>query len=200
MIGKLRGKIEFIGEDKLILDVGGVGYVVYASHTTLSHCTAGNNISLFIETHVREDHIHLYGFESSAEQDMFITLIKVQGVGARMGLNILSVFDAQQISNIILAEDKTSLTRVSGVGKRIAERIVTELKTKLPSLSAVLSDNLVTEISASSANNAVADAVSALENLGYPRVHAMQAAQTAVQQGAQTMDAIIPIALKELTR
>ncbi len=200
MIGKLRGKIDFIGEDSLIIDVNGVGYVVFASSRTLSRCVAGNEISLFIETHVREDHIHLYGFESRGEQDMFLTLIKVQGVGARMCLNILSVFDAQQVSDIILAEDKTSLTRVSGVGKRIAERIVTELKNKLPSISDVLSDSSVTEAKAPSASSAISDAVSALENLGYARVHAMQAAQAAVKQGAETMDAIIPLALKELTR
>jgi holliday junction DNA helicase RuvA len=199
MIGKLRGIIDYINEDSLIIDVNGVGYVVFVTSTIASQAVAGNAISLFIETHVREDHIHLYGFESRAQQDMFLTLIKVQGVGARMSLNILSVFDAEQVSKIILAEDKVSLTRVSGVGKRIAERIVTELKNKLPSLSAILSDSSVTQRHAAPlASSALSDAVSALEHLGYARVHAMQAAQAAIKDGADTLDAIIPLALQHL--
>lgn len=204
MIGKLRGYIDAVREDSLILDVGGVGYLVFASARTLQALQEeSEQVSLYIETHVREDHIHLYGFMSAMEQDMFLTVTKVQGVGAKMGLAILSVFDPTEIANIILAQDKTSLTRVSGVGKRIAERIVTELKNKLPALEATLSPEAssapVSGVAPVSGEVlSISDAVSALENLGYPRVNAMQAAQAAQTEGADTLDDVIRIGLQKL--
>ncbi len=202
MIGKLRGIIDRVRDDHLIVDVQGVGYLVFASSRTLQSLQSeASEVTLYIETHVREDHIHLYGFMSEAEQEMFLTLTTVQGVGAKMGLAILSVFEAAEIGNIILAQDKTSLTRVSGVGKRIAERIVTELKNKLPALEAAISPAAPSggTVAASVGASDISDAVSALENLGYPRVNAMQAAQAAKAEGAESLDDMIKVGLQKLT-
>jgi holliday junction DNA helicase RuvA len=195
--------------DHLILDVGGVGYRVFVSTRTLDALRLEQNeVSLYIETHVREDHIHLYGFISEAEQEMFTLLTTVQGVGNKMALSALGVFSAIEVANMILVQDVASLTRVSGIGKRIAERIVIELKNKLPALDVPLT----TLSSAASKKAGVAnvslggqpsallqDAISALEYLGYARVDAHRATLTAVQEGAETLDAIIPRALALLS-
>ncbi len=202
MIGKLRGIVDVVRQDQVILEVGGVGYQVFASMRTLDQLQhSSGEVSLFIETHVREDHIHLYGFLSEVEQEYFTLLTTVQGVGNRMALAILSTFEAQEVGNIILAQDVTALTRVSGIGKRIAERIVTELKNKLPSFGA----DIVPMPSKSKGSVAptgdmalLSDAVSALENLGYARSDAHKAAHAALQEGAESLDALITGGLKRL--
>jgi holliday junction DNA helicase RuvA len=212
MIGTLRGFVRTIRTDHLILEVGGVGYRVFVSSRTLDALRLERGeISLFIETHVREDHIHLYGFMSEAEQEMFTLLTTVQGVGNKMALAVLGVFSAVEVANIILVQDVASLTRVSGIGKRIAERLVIELKNKLPALDIPLVAMPVTAGKRAGAASAVAatqnapstaflhDAISALEHLGYARMDAHRCALTAMQEGAQTLDSIIPRALALLS-
>jgi holliday junction DNA helicase RuvA len=211
MIGKLRGHVESVREDSLILDIQGVGYRVFASAQTLQTLrdTKGET-SLFIETHVREDHIHLYGFLSEDEQEVFNTLTTVQGVGNKMALAVLSTFSAGDVANLILVQDVNALTRVSGIGKRIAERIVIELKNKMPSIalnasSAAMSAPPSTvsgkpSIAASTDASTLSDAISALEHLGYSRTDAHRAAYTAMQNGATALDSVIPAALKLLAK
>ena len=130
MIAKLRGIVDFFGDDSAIIDVNGVGYLVYASNRTLSKLVKGSETTLFIETVVREDSISLYGFTSALEKEWFLTLTKVQGVGAKVCLSILSILTPPQLSQAIAAQDKTSFTRAAGVGPKLAARIVTELKGK----------------------------------------------------------------------
>ncbi len=132
MIGKLRGRIDEIDEDSVIIDVGGVGYHVFCSSRTLSALpAAGEAAQLIIETHVREDHIHLYGFPDTVERDWFRLLCTVQRVGNKMALTILGAYTPQQLAHAILAKDTAAFSRISGVGPKLAERIVTELKDKV---------------------------------------------------------------------
>src|SRR5688572_4636847 len=135
MIGKLTGRVDDVAEDHAILDVGGVGYLIFASAKTLGQLVSGQAASLRIETHVREDHFHLYGFTSEAERAWFKTLNTVQGVGVKMALAILSVFTPDQLLTAIGAQDKKAFTTVSGVGPKLAERIVTELKSTVAKMS-----------------------------------------------------------------
>src|SRR5690554_4396031 len=131
MIGKLKGVVEEVAEDHLLIDVGGVGYVVFASRRTLGQLpAAGTAVALLIDTHVREDHIHLYGFLERAERDWFRLLLTVQGVGARNSLSILSVAAPQEIAQAVLAKDRAVLTQAPGVGPKLAQRILLELKDK----------------------------------------------------------------------
>ncbi len=207
MIGKLRGYVDTVRDDHLLLEVNGVGYGVFASTATLARLRQESGlVSLFIETHVREDHIHLYGFMFETEQEMFTLLTTVQGVGNKMALSILGVFSEEEIAAIILVQDTASLTRVSGIGKRIAERIVVELKNKLPSLSGLSgSVKETTKIQVPGGTDLplasiMHDAISALEHLGYSRVDAHRACQSSMQQGAATLDDIIPFALNLLSK
>src|SRR5262245_52430781 len=132
MIAKLTGVIDSKGADAAIVDVGGVGYQVFCSARSLNRLpAAGGAISLFIETHVREDHIHLYGFIDAAEREWFRLLTTVQGVGAKLALAILGVLSSGDLTQAILVQDKTSLTRASGVGPELAARIVAELQDKV---------------------------------------------------------------------
>jgi Holliday junction DNA helicase RuvA len=174
MIGKLKGKIEFIGEDKLILDVNGVGYNVYASAKTLDFLQAKKDqeFSLLIETIVREDSITLYGFLTQTEQSWFNELCKVNGVGNKVALKILGILSINDIILALNSGDKSVFSRVSGIGPKLALRIVSELKDSAKKLSG---EFFVSNQSAnSSQDNPVnskisSDAISALENLGYKR-------------------------------
>src|SRR5579862_5301983 len=123
MIAKLTGILDHIGPDGAIVDVGGVGYLVFASTRTLGQLRPGAPARLFIETHVREDHIHLYGFFDAAERDWFRLLTTVQGVGARLALALLSVMGPDELGRALLAQDRAALTRAEGVGPRLAARI-----------------------------------------------------------------------------
>lgn len=209
MIGKLRGIVDETGEDSAIIDVNGVGYVVFCSSRTLSNLQRGAAAELVIETHVREDHIHLYGFASVAEREWFRLLTSVQGVGAKMGQAILGTLDPDALSRTIGAQDKTGLTRTPGVGPKLAERIITELKGKVAKMgvlpmpansgalpaakskAAVKAENRVTE-----------DAISALTNLGYNRTEAFSAVSTVLHnEGPDVkLDTLIRLGLKELAR
>ncbi len=206
MIAKLRGILDSSGEDWAVVDVGGVGYLVYCSGRTLANLpAAGETVVLHIETHVREDHIHLYGFANPAEKDWFNLLLSVQGVGAKVALAIQSTLTADEISNGVLAQDKAILTRAPGVGPKLAGRIVSELKDKAGGMA--IADVGRPIIVAKSADGdgigkTSVDAVSALVNLGYGQTDAFVAVQSAVRQlGAEAeLQALIRQGLKELAR
>ena len=203
MIGKLKGLIDSYGEDFVILDVNGVGYVVQCSARTLQKLPRpGEASALAIETQVREDSIRLFGFESENERDWFRLLQNVQGVGAKVALAILSILPPGELAAAIATQDKAMVARAPGVGPKLAARIVAELKDKAPAFGAV--DPLVAKLSgeteAGSAPSAVRDAISALVNLGYGRPQAAAAVAASVKklgEGAET-GALIRQGLKEL--
>ncbi|PZP85928.1 MAG: Holliday junction branch migration protein RuvA [Azospirillum brasilense] len=206
MIGKLTGKIDSTTDDHCIVDVNGVGYVVFASAKTLGLLpAAGGLVSLLIETHVREDHIHLYGFASEAERQWFRTLTTVQGVGVKMALAILGVFTPEQLLTTIAAQDKKALTAVSGVGPKLAERIVTELKNQAAKMAGAgfampaVSGTATKGKAATKTPSAVEDALSALVHLGYSRTDAFTVVmriQSAEPEAS--LDTLIRASLKEL--
>ncbi len=135
MIARLKGIVEELGDDWLIVDVSGVGYHVFASSRTLGSMVVGDAVTVVIETHVREDHIHLYGFADTTERDWFKLLTTVQGVGAKVGLGIQSALSPDEISQAIAAQDKATITRAPGVGPKLAARIVSELKDKVGAIA-----------------------------------------------------------------
>ena len=205
MIAKLTGKLDSVGEDWAIIDVGGVGYLVFCSGRTLRMMPeVGGTVSLHIETNVREDHIHLYGFQEVSERIWFVLLQTVQGVGAKVGLAVLSLYSGDELTQIIAAGDKTALTRVTGVGPKVATRIATELKDKVAKmdLGPVAFAAEVTRPAGGNGPDQVAagDAVSALVNLGYGRADAFGAVAAAVRaQGVDaTVASLITAGLKEL--
>lgn len=210
MIAKLRGIVDSLGDDWAVLDVAGVGYLVFASGRTLGALPpAGETASLVVETHVREDHIHLYGFGDPLERDAFRLLGTVQGVGARVALAILTVVPADTLGGVLAAQDKAALTRAAGVGPKLAGRIVAELKDKAASLGAApvaRPAGVPVSGSAAASGDAAAgvvdDATSALVNLGYGRAEAWAAATTSAQALAEaaTVEAVISGALRELGR
>ena len=204
MIGKLTGIVDTIGEDFVITDVNGVGYLVNCSARILDRLPAkGESTTFWIETYVREDQIRLFGFTTFIEREWFRMLMTVQGVGAKVALAILGVVDANELANAIALGDKECITRAPGVGKRVAERIISELKEKAPAFSDVGPEAIV---SADDANKMVrsarSEAVSALVNLGYQQARANFAianAQKEVGEDAST-EVLIREGLKELAK
>jgi holliday junction DNA helicase RuvA len=175
MIGKLKGKVDAIGESFCIVDVGGVGYEVQASARTLRNMKIGDDVALTIDTHVREDAIRLYGFASEVERSWFRTLQSVQGVGSKVALGLLGTLSPQDLANAIALADWASVEQAPGIGKKLAQRIVAELKDKAPALS-VAGLHLPSGSTASGAptqGSAAAEAMSALSNLGYQPAQAM---------------------------
>ena len=205
MIGKLKGVIDSYGEDFVILDVGGVGYEVHCSARTLQALPApGEPAVLSIETHVREDQIRLFGFLSDAEREWFRLLQTVQGVGARVALSVLGTLKVGDLATAVATRDKAMVARSPGVGPKVAERIVTELKDKAPAYATV--DPAVIRLSGAveekRAPQPVADAVSALVNLGYGQPQAAAAIAAAVRdvgEGADTAR-LIRLGLRELSK
>jgi holliday junction DNA helicase RuvA len=204
VIGKLKGIIDSYGEDFVIIDVGGVGYVVSCSSRTLQQLPpVGEAMALAIETHVREDAIRLYGFKSDAERDWFRILQTVQGVGAKVALSILSVLSPTEIGNALALQDKSAIGQANGVGPKLAQRIVLELKDKAPAFASVdaTTSRLAGAIEDRKAPKPVQDAVSALVNLGYGQPQAtaaVAAALKALGESAET-SALIRRGLKELS-
>ncbi len=222
MIAKLKGLVDSIGEDNLVVDVNGVGYLVYASAKTLGRLMVEQPVALLIETIVREDSITLFGFMDPLEKEWFNTLTKVQGVGAKVGLSILSVLSTQQLNQAVAAQDKNMFTMASGVGPKLAARIVTELKDKIVSVpTAIVSKDLKDAVAAADgvAEDAdvktfednlaardddpskIEDAISALVNLGYQRIDAYKAVnQASMKQPNADMGELIKLALKEFVK
>ena len=205
MIGKLRGIIDSYGEDFVIIDVGGVGYLVHCSTRTLQALPAqGEAVTLAIETHVREDQIKLFGFNSDLEREWFRLLQTVQGVGTKVALAILGTLKPADLASAIALRDKAAIVRTPGVGPKVAERIVTELKDKAPAYADI--DPAVVRLSGAVDENRaprpVADAVSALVNLGYGQPQAAAAIAAAARsagEGAETKQ-LIRLGLRELAK
>ncbi|WP_319532897.1 Holliday junction branch migration protein RuvA [uncultured Cohaesibacter sp.] len=205
MIGKLKGLIDEYADTYVIVDVGGVGYEVYCSGQTLQALPpVGEAATVLIETHVREDQIKLFGFATALERDWFRLLTTVQGVGQKVALAILSTLKISELTSAIALQDKAMVARTPGVGPKVAQRIVSELKDKTPGLSATDSAvaSLQAEIEMAAAPKAMAEAVSALTNLGYAQMQASAAVATVMKRegdGLQTA-ALIRHALKELSQ
>jgi Holliday junction DNA helicase RuvA len=205
MIGKLSGVIDSYGEDNVILDVHGVGYVVHCSARTLQVLpSAGEAATLSIETHVREDMIRLFGFASDLEREWFRLLLSVQGVGAKLALAVLSTLKIAELANAIALGDKAQVARASGVGPKLAQRIVTELKDRAPQYASVdpAIVRLQGELTERRAPQPVADAISALVHLGYGEIQAGAAIAAAVRASGNgaTTEALIRQGLRELAR
>jgi len=206
MIGKLKGVVDEIGEDHCVLDVHGVGYVAYCSSRTLSALpAAGEAAILFIETYVREDILRLYGFGTALEREWFRLLMNnVQGVGAKVALAILSTLTPAELASAIALRDIVMVARAPGVGRKVAERIVTELKAKAPAFAGGEAGDigLKQDLGEGVAAAPVADAVSALVNLGYSRDMAANAVAAALREAGNGADSarLIRLGLKELAR
>jgi len=201
MIGKLTGIIDSSGEDFVILDVQGVGYIVHCSGRTLQKLPRqGELAALAIETHMREDSIRLFGFTSEAERDWFRLLQSVQGVGSKVALAVQTVLDAAELASAIARQDKAAIARAPGVGPKLAARIVAELKDKAASMGAM------TVPQAGRAGGiqpaAAQDALSALVNLGYGRPLAAAAVAASVAALGESAPApeLIRFGLKELAK
>ena len=204
MIAKLTGKITRANDESVIIDVNGVGYLVFCSAKTLEAVSKNEEvISLLVETHVREDHIHLFGFFEEAEQNCFKILTTVQGVGAKVALGILSSWSPDKLANAISAGDKNLITKAPGVGPKLAARIITELKDKMGS---VYESQIITNYGQKSVNKKVdegviSDVISALENLGYQRGNAYAASLAAADRlgDSVSLQVLIREALSELS-
>jgi len=205
MIGKLKGVIDSYGEDFVIIDAGGVGYEVHCSARTLQALPApGEPAVLSIETYVREDQIRLFGFLSDSEREWFRLLQTVQGVGARVALSVLGTLKVTDLATAVAMRDKATVARSPGVGPKVAERIVTELKDKAPAYTEI--DPAVVRLSGAvdekRAPQPVADAVSALINLGYGQPQAAAAIAAAARSAGDGADAarLIRLGLRELSK
>ncbi len=204
MIGKLKGTLESIGEDWIIIDVHGVGYQVHCSSRTLAALPAtGEAVVMAIETHVRETEIKLFGFSADLEREWFRLLQNVQGVGAKVALAILGTLTPGDLASAIALQDKATVSRAPGVGPKVAQRIVSELKDKAPALSADATGTLglQQEIGAGVAGSAVQDAVSALTNLGYSSQQASAAVSSALKNAGEDASSatLIRLGLRELS-
>jgi Holliday junction DNA helicase RuvA len=208
VIGKLRGIVDAIGESHAIIDVNGVGYEVQISVRTLRNLKLGETASLTIDTHVREDAIRLYGFTSEIERGWFRTLQTVQGVGSKVALGVLGVLSTNDLASAIALQNWAAVEQAPGVGKKLAQRIVAELKDKAPALS-VAGLNVTSPgaggpaaVEIPSEGMAAAEAISALSNLGYNPGQASAAVAAALKElGAEANTAqLIRRGLKELSR
>lgn len=199
MIGWLSGKIRSRKEDRLLIDTGGVGYEVQVAKTALpSLGNAGDSIEIYVHTHVREDSLSLFGFPTLAERELFLQLVKVSGVGAKMAMSILSALPMSQLTQAIQNRDINRLRQTPGIGKRMAERLVTELADRMaeiPVSSAKQPDKLSTELATSSE-----DVISALLNLGYKQHEAQSALVQINFSKFTTFDTILKETLKVLAK
>lgn len=203
MIGKLKGTVDEIGEDHVLVDVHGVCYLAFCSARTLSKLNVGEAVILFIETYVREDQLKLFGFTTPLEREWFRILQVVQGIGSKVALAVLSTLTPSELANAIALQDKTAISRAPGVGPKVAIRILTELKNKAPAFAGEAANmGLKQEIGEGVASAPVADAVSALTNLGYSRDQAANAVAAALKNGGEGADSakLIRLGLKELSR
>ena len=209
MIGQLKGIVDAIGEAHAIVDVGGVGYEVQLSARTLRNLKLGEAVTLTIDTHVREDAIRLFGFQSEVERSWFRTLQNVQGVGSKVALGVLGVLSTHDLANAIALGNWAAVEQAPGVGEKLAQRIVAELKDKAPALSVaglngpVAAGGGAADASALPAEGmAAAEAISALTNLGYNPAQASAAVAAAMKDLGVDVDTakLIRRGLKELAR
>ena len=205
MIGKLKGLIESYGQDSVIVDVNGVGYEVHCSARTLQELPGVSQpAALSNETHVREDQIRLFGFLTEIEREWFRLLQTVQGVGAKVALSVLGTLKPSELASAIAMRDKAMVARAPGVGPKVAERIVTELKDKAPAYTNV--DPALVRLSGAlddkRAPAPVTDAVSALVNLGYGQAQAAAAIAAATRHAGEGAEAttLIRLGLRELAK
>lgn len=198
MIAKLKGRLDSMGLDHAVIDVGGVGYLVAASSRTLAALgPVGEAVTIHTEMLVSEDSIRLMGFASAEERDWFRLLTGVQGVGARVALAILSAFEPIDLARAIATQDKAMVARANGVGPKLAERIVRELKDKVGSVAlgpAGAGGGIMV-----AAGGPAADAISALLNLGFRPAEASNAVAAAEEElgGAESLDMLVRLALKK---
>jgi len=191
MIALLKGRIEEVGDGWAVVDVNGVGYLIFCSARTLGRLGQGEAATVHVETHVREDHIHLYGFIDPAEREWFKLLTTVQGVGAKVALAILSVLSGDEITHAVAAGDKAQVGRANGVGPKLAQRIVTELKDKVAALAlgpAAGAKGAKLAAAPEGASSATRDATSALINLGYSPSDALSAVSHAANKLGEDAD------------
>lgn len=202
MIGKLSGLVDSIAEDHLILDVGGVGYVVHCPVSTLGRLSEGAAASLMIETRITDDTIKLYGFFSAAEREWFRLLQTVQNVGARVALSVLSTLAPRELEKALALSDKAAIGRAPGVGPKLALRIVTELKDKAPAMMLRGGETAEAVAAITAPRGASADAAAALIKLGYAQGQAAEMVARAGQAlgDAAPADALIREALKAMAR
>ena len=206
MIGKLTGRIDSVGSDHAIIDVGGVGYVVHCASSTLARLAVGSTASLAVETKVSDDAIRLYGFLAADEREWFRLLQTVQGVGARVALAILSALKISELERALVLGDKSVVGRAQGVGPKLATRIVTELRDKAPALVLQRSVETGERVGGLQAPHPVeSDAIAALVKLGYSQMMAADAIARASQgigpnADALPLDALIRESLRQLAR
>jgi Holliday junction DNA helicase RuvA len=179
MIGRLSGTVAAIERDALVLDVHGVGYEVHMTTRDLGALAPGDALTVIVETIVREDLIRLYGFRDAAHREWFRLLQTLQAVGAKVALGILSTLPPDQLAQAIAADDRAAIARAPGVGKRVAERVVTELRGKMPAAAI----SVAPAAAPRPADEPLADAISALVNLGYAEADA-RAALAAIRADA----------------
>jgi Holliday junction DNA helicase RuvA len=200
MIGKLKGQIDSIYDDHFIIDVNGTGYLVFCSAKTLGQLNISKWAELLIETHVREDHIHLYGFTDPEEKSAFTILQSVKGVGTRMALSILSHLTPADIQQALNIEDTAIFNKVSGVGKKLAMRIVTELTDKqfsTKSLAGLYSEGSTGPALKNNSSSLANDAISALTGLGIPKAEAHNRVTKLLAQSENiSINDLIRLALK----
>jgi Holliday junction DNA helicase RuvA len=203
MIGKLTGRVDSVAGDHVILDVGGVGYLVHGPTSTLTRLSVGAHVSLVIETKVSEDAIRLYGFLSADEREWFRLLQIVQGVGARVALSILSTLKVSELERSIVLGDKAVVGRAQGVGPKLATRIVTELKDKAPAVLLQRNANGGEQaVRLQVPRAAEVDAIAALVKLGYSQMIAGEAVARAGNAlgDAAALDALLRESLRQLAR
>ena len=199
MIAKLHGILDTLQDNGAIINVGGVGYFIFGSSRTLSGLgDIGNTVTVHVETHVREDHIHLFGFQTQHERAWFQLLQTVQGVGAKAALAILSALSTDEISASRSAKDKNSFCRAEGVGPKLADRILNELKNKSPNVIGIRHQSSNPNLA--DVDQICEDAVSAMVNLGYSRLEAHEAAKAVRAKSIddETIDQLISLSLREL--
>jgi Holliday junction DNA helicase RuvA len=201
MIGKLTGTVDFVGEDHVLLDVAGVGYLVHCPSSTLSKLIAGAHVSLMIETRLTDETIRLYGFFTAEEREWFRLLQTVQNVGARVALNVLSALSPRDLERALALGDKSMIGRAQGVGPKLALRIVTELKDKAPSMMLRGHEGEAAGL-AIAPRGPEADAVAALLKLGYSQGVAAEAVARAARDlgDGAALDALIRESLRAMGR
>ncbi|MGA7713147.1 MAG: Holliday junction branch migration protein RuvA [Rhizomicrobium sp.] len=201
MIGKLTGVVDFVGEDHVLLDVAGIGYLVHSSSSTLSKMTVGAHVSLMTEMRLTDETIKLYGFVTAEEREWFRLLQTVQNVGARVALNVLSALSPRDLERALALGDKPAIGRAQGVGPKLALRIVTELKDKAPSMM-LRGHGGDAAMAAIAPRGPESDAVAALVKLGYSQSTAAEAVARTVRELGEgaPLDALIREALRAMGR